>query len=222
MDVISLTADEARVLGTLVEKAQTTPNQYPLTLNGLVSGVNQKNNRWPIASLDEDRALRAIDQLRKKGLVREVALSGSRVEKFRHVAREALQVDTAELVVLAELLLRGPQTAGELRGRASRMHPLDSLESVEALLAGLAARTPPFVRELPPRPGTRVPRWMQLLAPDLHDPESADGEPEDTARSAASQHAVEPDRLARLEARVAELENSLRELQRSLGVPSRD
>ncbi len=163
-----LTPLECRVLGVLVEKAQTTPGQYPLTLNGLVVGCNQKNNRDPVVTVDEDEVVTALDGLRAKSLVRELSMEGSRVPKYRHVARDVLQIDTSSLVILAELLLRGPQTVGELRGRALRMHPLESLEVVEGVLATLAAREAPLVRELPPLPGSRAPRWMQLLCPNLH------------------------------------------------------
>lgn len=163
-----LTPLECRVLGVLVEKAQTTPGQYPLTLNGLVVGCNQKNNRDPVLTVDEDDVATALDALRAKSLVRELSMEGSRVPKYRHVARDVLQIDTSSLVILAELLLRGPQTVGELRGRAARMHPLESLEVVEGVLAALATRETPLVRELPPLPGSRAPRWMQLLCPELH------------------------------------------------------
>jgi uncharacterized protein YceH (UPF0502 family) len=202
----TLSPDESRVLGTLIEKAQTTPNQYPLTLNALVTGVNQRNNRWPVVTIDDDRALSAIDGLRSRGLLHEVSLAGSRVQKFRHVAREALAVTTSELVILAELLLRGPQTVGEIRGRASRMHALESIEVVETLLGGMGSRQPPLVRELPPSPGSRAPRWMQLLCPELH--------PLDSLPIVADSHSApaDPDRVATLEGRIASLEGRIAEL----------
>lgn len=163
-----LNHDEARALGVLIEKAQTTPAQYPLSLNAIATGASQKNNRDPVEDYDEDRAYDAVDGLRKKGYAREVDLSGSRVNKYRHVAREALDIGTPALVVLAELLLRGPQTSGELRTRAGRMHPLESVEVVEAVLSAMATRQPPLVRRIPPAPGGRAPRWEQLLAPGIH------------------------------------------------------
>ncbi len=184
---MQLTPHECRVLGVLVEKAQTTPGQYPLTLNSVITGSNQKSNREPVLNLNEDQALDALDGLRAKGLAREVALSGSRVEKFRHVAREGLDVSTNELVVLAELLMRGPQTVGELRGRASRMHPLESLEIVENILDHLMRRETPLVRELAPAPGSRAKRYAQLLCPDLH-PLDAPA----TSAAAASRPAAPP------------------------------
>lgn len=173
MPLITLTPSECRALGVLVEKAQTVPGQYPLTLNSLTTGCNQKNNREPILELTEEEAGDAIEGLITKGLARQVQLAGSRVNKYRHVARESLGVTTAELVILAELLLRGPQSVGELRGRASRMMPqgddaLSTLESAQAVLDGLMQREEPMVRRLPRRPGERAERWMQLLCPDLH------------------------------------------------------
>ncbi len=209
-----LTPDECRVLGTLIEKAQTTPNQYPLTLNSLITGVNQKSNRWPVVTIDELRTLRAIDGLRSKGFVREVSMSGARVEKFRHVAREALNAGTNEIALLAELMLRGPQTVGELRTHASRMSAFESLEAVEAVLHGMAKAESPLVRELSPSPGSRAPRWMQLLCPELHPLDSvAPGEDGDSGAHASA----DVSRIDALEARVAGLEAQLAELRRSLG-----
>lgn len=209
-----LTPDECRVLGTLIEKAQTTPNQYPLTLNSLMTGVNQKSNRWPVVTIDELRTLRAIDGLRSKGFVREVSMSGARVEKFRHVAREALSAGTNEIALLAELMLRGPQTVGELRTHASRMSAFESLEAVEAVLHGMEKAESPLVRELPPSPGSRAPRWMQLLCPELHPLDSVAPKEESDAGNHAG---TEPSRVDALEARVAALEAQIAELKRSLG-----
>ena len=203
-----------------MEKAQTTPTQYPLTLNGLVTGCNQKNNREPVISLSEDRVLDAIDGLRQKKLIREVMMSGSRVQKFRHVARETMEVSTSELVILAEMLLRGPQTIGELRGRASRMHPLESTEIVNNLLEHLMERPEPLVKKIAPAPGSRAPRFVQLLCPDLH--------PIEVARSpvpvATAIHPPTPQaspdlelRLGRLEDKVAELKKAIEAITSALG-----
>jgi uncharacterized protein YceH (UPF0502 family) len=213
--MITLEPVECRVLGVLVEKAHTTPKQYPLTLNALVTGANQKNNRAPILSVTEDDVLGAIDGMRSKGLVREVMMSGSRVQKFRHVAREELEVSTSELVILAELLLRGPQTIGELRGRASRMHPIESLEVAQNVVDHLMQRTPPFVRSLAPAPGSRAARFGQLLCPDLHPEAPAGGSVTSAAGPAAVVAAAGPatDGLA---ARVERLEEEVRTLQDSV------
>lgn len=211
--------NECRVLGVLVEKAQTVPGQYPMTVNSIVLGANQKNNRDPITNLSEEEVYDALDSLRAKGLVREAMLSGSRVSKFRHLAREVLGVDTDELVILTELLLRGPQSPGELRGRASRMHPLESVEKVEEVLRGLmrpreaAGDQParePLVRELPRRPGERANRFAQLLCPDLHPLDGPVAATHEQTPAPAGAPAAAGGELA---ARVDELESEVRQLR---------
>lgn len=217
--MITLTPNECRVLGVLVEKAQTTPAQYPLTMNALTTGCNQKNNRDPVTNLTEEDALDAIDSLRAKGLAREVNLSGSRVNKFRHVARETLSVSTTELVMLAELWLRGPQSVGELRGRASRMHPIESLESAQAALDSLASRDEPLVRALARAPGERATRYAQLLCPDLHPldaPAHTSGGVERSGAAAGGEGLSA--RVERLESQVEALATTVRLLASSLGV----
>ncbi len=143
--------------------------------------------------------LAALDGLRSRDMVREVLLSGSRVAKFRHNAREVLGLDTPAVVLLAELMLRGPQTTGELRGRASRMHAMDSIEAVERELQVLMERDPPLVRQLPPAPGTRAARYVQLLCPDLHPLDAAPQAHTPTAPTAAAA-LHEPGLAARVEA----------------------
>jgi uncharacterized protein YceH (UPF0502 family) len=158
--------------------------------------------------LRDDDALRAVDGLRSKGLASSVSFTGSRVEKYRHNAGDTLGVRAPELALLAELLLRGPQTVGELRGRASRMLPFESIEVVDSVLAVLSQRSDPqspLVRELPPSPGSRAPRWMQLLCEDLH-PISGGASTPAAAPVRAASARVEPDRVEALEARVAALE----------------
>lgn len=206
----TLTPDECRVLGVLVEKAMTTPAQYPLTLNALVTGSNQKNNRDPVTGLDEDRVLDAIQGLRHKGLALVVDMAGSRVQKYRHVAREAMAVETPGLVIMTELLLRGPQTLGELRTRASRMHPLESLDVVEAVLDGLMSRPEPLVRRLPPSPGSRAERFVQLLCPDLH---PLDAAPSPRSTDVGSSSGDLSARVAALEAQVAALQAAVESLR---------
>jgi uncharacterized protein YceH (UPF0502 family) len=214
--MILLSSDECRVLGTLIEKAQTTPAQYPMTLNGLMRGCNQTSGRDPITNFDEDRVFDAVDQLRRKNIVREAMLSDSRVAKYRHVARETLGVNTEELVLLAELMLRGPQPAGELRSRASRMAPLASLESVEAALRALGARPEPMVKEIAAAPGQRARRWVQLLCPTLHplDHVSRGGDGQDEGEAATPSSAQAGARG--LEGRVAELEAECRALRAAI------
>ncbi len=233
--MMQLSPDECRVLGTLIEKAHTTPAQYPLTLNSLTTGVNQKSNRHPVVNLDEESVLDALDGLKRKGMARDVLLTGSRVTKYRHVAREALGVDTAQLVILTELLLRGPQTPGELRQNASRMHPLESLEAVQIVLHSLIDRTPPtpgadgvkppaLVRELPPAPGSRAARFVQLICPTLHriDEGASVADDDEPVGGGGRLPDVGADLLARidnLEKQVSELRTSLSALNIDLGRP---
>ena len=166
--MIELSPDEARVLGVLIEKATTTPEQYPLSMNAIVNGANQKNNRDPVTSMTEDQAFDAIEGLRQKGLVIRVDVPGNRVSKYRHNAIETLHVRTGEAAILAELLLRGPQTLGELRGRASRMAPMDTLDVARDLIRALGERPEPLVKQIAPAPGSRAERYLQLLAPEAH------------------------------------------------------
>jgi uncharacterized protein len=173
--MIQLSPDEARVLGVLIEKAMTTPEQYPLSLNAIVSGCNQKSNRDPVVSFDDDQAREAVERLREKGLAVRVDQAGGRVSKYRHQAGETLRARGAELAILAELLLRGPQTVGELRGRASRMQPLESIDSVKGMLTSLMEREEPLVRQIAPAPGSRAERYMQLLCPELHPVQTGGG-----------------------------------------------
>ena len=214
--MISLTPDELRVLGVLIEKELTTPEQYPLTANAAVNGCNQKSNRDPVVSFDEDRVLDALESLRGKGLVVQTYLAGSRVPKYRHEAATKLPVNRYEMVILAELMLRGPQTIGEIRGRASRMHQLNSLEVVKEMLDQLKARPEPLVRELPPVPGSRAERYMQLLCPDAH-PIDAPAAAAVSAGQASNRSMSQ--RIDELEQQVSVLRDAVRKLAAALGEP---
>lgn len=233
--MIELSTREARVLGVLVEKAHTTPAQYPMTLNALVSGCNQKSNRDPVVQYSEDQILEALDGLRGKGLAAQVELSGSRVSKFRHLAREGFGVATPELVVLTELLLRGPQTAGELRSRAMRMHPLESMDVVVNVLANMMNREEPLVQRLAPAPGSRAERYAQLLCPKLNvgrgEPVAAMHTPtaeQQIARSSAPAGEVQAgadvhnllERMNALELEVEHLRKGLQRLANMSGQPN--
>ncbi|MCH8825126.1 MAG: DUF480 domain-containing protein [Planctomycetes bacterium] len=216
--MINLTKDEARVIGVLVEKALTTPGQYPLTLNSLVSGCNQRSNRLPILNLDENRVIAALDSLKAKDLAREVMLASSRVTKFRHTTKETLEISISELVVLAELLLRGPQTLGEIRGRASRMHPLESLEVVQSILDHLSNRDQPMVRDVAPAPGSRAKRFAQLLCPDAHPIEAASSASSSTSPTTAAHNNSELEkRIETLERELKELRSAINTITQSLG-----
>lgn len=218
--MIELSPDESRVLGVLIEKSLTTPEQYPLSLNAVTNGANQKNNRDPVLTMTEDQCFEAMEGLRAKALVVRVDVPGNRVHKYRHNAIDALHVRTAEAAILAELLLRGPQTIGELRGRASRMAPLESLEVVKGLLTALAERSEPMVRELPPAPGSRAERYVQLLCPALHPLNTpADVAAPVAPSSATSSGPTLSDRVAKLEAEVSALRDTVNRLASALGEP---
>ncbi len=217
--MIELTPDESRVLGVLIEKDKTTPEQYPLSLHALVAGCNQKSNRDPVLAISEHDAFEALESLRQKGLVVRVDTQGQRVNKYRHAAPETLRLRAAEVAILAELLLRGPQTVGELRGRASRMHPLESLDAVKELLRALMEREEPLVQQVAPSPGSRAERYAQLLCPNLHDLEapSPASSPARIAEPAPADPLVK--RIESLEAEVADLKQTVRKLALALGEP---
>ena len=160
---------EARVVACLVEKQRTVPDTYPLSLNSLVTACNQTSNRDPILHLDDGDVVRAVDSLKARGMARIVHPgAGSRATKYRHVLDESLGLDDGELSVLTVLLLRGAQTAAELRSRTERLHPFAELGEVEDALAALAARPEPLTLRLDRRPGEREARWTQLLTPVGH------------------------------------------------------
>jgi uncharacterized protein YceH (UPF0502 family) len=156
-----LEATEARLLGVLIEKELTTPDQYPLTLNAATNGSNQKNNRDPVLELTEHEVDVSLRKMIVKGFVGSVHPVGSRVEKFRHNAETVLAVEKPQLAVLAELLLRGPQQPGELRGRATRMAPIESLAALAEVLGPLIEAK--LVVRLDPTPGSRAERYAQTL-----------------------------------------------------------
>jgi len=221
---ITLNSHEARVLGVLVEKAFTTPDQYPLSINGATNGSNQKSNRDPQVDFSEPEVRIALQGLRMKGLAGLSVASGSRVEKWRHSARETFKLEDRELAVLVELLLRGPQTAGELRGHAKRMHDIPTIEALDECLATLHERG--FVRTVT---GGRVPKTAQTLCTVLH-PDGASAEAAASARPPAGSMAGSPtaplaasnsgpiaDRVATLEARIEELDAKVEHLMQELG-----
>ena len=163
--LLELSFEETRVLGSLIEKELTTPEYYPMSLNGLVNACNQKNNRLPRTKLDEDEVNQVIEELRLKRLVHRVGLVGSRVPKFQHNAEKELDLIKAERAILAELLNRGPQTSGELNTRASRMFTFDGISDVEETLQELMDREPSLVGNMDPASGQKGKRWFHKLAP---------------------------------------------------------
>lgn len=205
---MDLTSEEIRVLGCLVEKDRTTPDQYPLTTNSLRLACNQKTNREPVVDYDERTVDTAMLQLRERGLARTVKGEG-RALKHKHVLGEAWSLDDQEVAVLAVLGLRGPQTAGELRTRTERMARFDSLDAVIATLDRLAARTEPLVTRLERRPGQKEERYAHLLAEEIEWPEPVAGDWSGANESGGSSRAS-------LAGRVDELEEEVRSLTSDL------
>jgi len=223
---IELDPLEARVIGCMLEKQITTPDQYPLSLNALVSACNQKSNRDPVMSLDEATVQRTLDALARKHLLLERSGFGSRVPKYQHLFCNteygSLKLTAQELAIVCELLLRGPQTPGELRSRAGRMAGFADVSEVEAALKGLQERgSAPLVARLPREPGRREARYRHLFGgeppPTAGEPAPAagvsqpleageQGEPEEAAQSLAA-------RVARLEDEVRELRGQIAELR---------
>ena len=209
---LQLTALEARILGSLIEKAVTTPEYYPLTLNALLAACNQKNNRAPVLTLDEETLARGIVALQDRGLVESFAGASARTLKYRERLHARLALAPDERAVLCELLLRGPQTLGELRSRCERMHPFATPEEVQAAITRLAARPGgPLVAELPRQPGQKETRVAHLLGDQPPSAEIPQAEVPPPAAVAAARN--ESARAAELEARVAALEAEIAELK---------
>jgi len=164
MLIEALSAEEARVLGTLIEKSLATPDYYPMTLNALRTACNQKSSREPVTEYDEDTAALALAGLKRKCLVVYIPYGSSGAHKYRHFLEDArFEADKPALAVLAVLLLRGGQTLNEIRTRASGLHPIASPEAAEAVLQSLARRAEPWAELLPKRPGWKEARWRDLL-----------------------------------------------------------
>jgi hypothetical protein len=209
-----LTPLEARCLGVLVEKQHTVPDSYPLSLNALVMGCNQKTARDPVMNVSEAEALQALDGLKELSLVNEV--SGSRVVRFEHNAARAIGVPGASVALLTLLMLRGPQTAAELRLNTERLHRFADISSVEAFLDELASAEPPKVAKLARRAGERESRWAQLLCGEVALPLAPAGE-EAPAAAGSAFEALKADH-ARLSAEVARLGALVQRMARELGM----
>ena len=194
-----------RVLGSLIEKERTTPDNYPLTLNALVAACNQTTNREPVLHLDEAAVVKALDDLRRRSLVHEVFRSDSRARRYRHVLSEKLSLHDAETALLCVLMLRGPQTTGELRGRTERLYTFDDLEAVESTLHRLAEIG--FTKQLPRQPGTKEPRWAHLMCGDVEAAEAA-------APAPAERGPADRERIARLETDLAQLRQEFDDFRR--------
>jgi uncharacterized protein len=167
MSFTPLPPEQVRVLGALVEKERTVPDSYPMSMSALLSACNQTSNRDPVVRYDESTVADAVRGLRERALVRGVHRLDARVPRFQHLLDEKLELDAAELAVLGVLMLRGPQTAGELRTRTERLHPFESIEAVDAVLTALMTRDTPLVARLPRRPGQKELRYAHLLAGEV-------------------------------------------------------
>ena len=201
-------ASELRVLGCLIEKQRTTPETYPLSLNSLRLACNQSTNRDPVVEFDEATIRQALERLNQKGWARLASGPGSRAAKFRHLFDEAMHVSDAEISLLCVLMLRGPQTPGELKGRTQRLHPFADLEELDGVLGGLIERE--LVERLPRQPGQKEQRYRHLLEEETYErpaPPSAAEEPEP---------AREPDRLEALERDLRELRDEVAALRAEL------
>lgn len=206
-------AVEIRVLGCLLEKQRTTPDAYPLSLNALRLACNQSTNREPVVEYDERTIRDALERLSRKGWVRLASGPGSRAVKYRHLLDGALSLSGPELALLAVLMLRGPQTPGELKSRSERLHAFASLDEVEAALAGLVDRR--LVDRLPRRPGRKEIRYLQLLGDKGATAAEESALPR--APAASFEAGEDADRLAALEARLARVELQLDQLLGPLG-----
>lgn len=207
---IILNAAEARVLGALIEKDITTPDYYPLSLNALINACNQKNNREPVTNYDEETVRLALRNLSDKGLAGTASGLDSRVTKYEHRAQEVFNFTRPETAIVCVLLLRGPQTPGELRGRTERMHKFEHLDDVLSGLQQLMRREPPLTKALGRRPGTKEIRYAHLLSGDVEAWEP----PAETAHAGGV--ADENERVAHLEAQVAALQAEVAELKQQM------
>lgn len=218
---IHLTPIEARVLGSLIEKEATTPDYYPLSLNGVINACNQKSNRDPVMGLGETETLEALDGLVSKRLARDRTAAGSRVTKYGHRLSGTLgltrEFSREEIAVLCVLMLRGAQTVGEIRGRSQRLCPFENLGQVEATLSGLMTRDDgPYVTKLAREPGRKEARYAHLLCGDI-DPGPGESMQIAPPASAQSGKARDGDRITALERGLEELRSELAAIKQRLG-----
>jgi uncharacterized protein YceH (UPF0502 family) len=200
---------EARVLGALIEKDITTPDYYPLSLNALVNACNQKSNRDPLMSLDENAVRDALYSLNEKGLAGAVSSADSRVSKYEHRLQETCNLTRGETAIMCVLLLRGPQTPGELRGRTERMFSFNDLSEVQSALQRLIQREPSLVRMLARQPGTKEARYAHLLCGEVEGPEAA-------TEVVVTSASLDGGRITRLELEVGNLKSEIAALRQQL------
>ena len=205
----ALTPTEIRVLGSLVEKDITTPDYYPLSLNALVNACNQKNNREPVTSLTEDEVRQALGTLQEKRMAGPAGGADSRVTKYEHRLQEVFNFTRGEIAVMCVMLLRGPQTPGELRGRTERMFHFETLDDVQSTLQRLIQRAPALVKMLTRQPGTKENRYAHLLGGEIEDGVVETAHPDASPAPSASSS----NRITVLEAQVSELKADVASLK---------
>ncbi len=226
---MELTFEERRVVGTLIEKGYTTPEQYPLTLNALVTGSNQKSCRSPVTQLDEEAVFLALDGLRQKGLSILIQIQSGRTDRWKHRFSEALELDDKETAILGELLLRGPQTDGELRQHASRMVKMESLDEVGGILSKLMGRDPPLAVRLSPEGRKRGVRYAHCFyrPEELEELRQEEESAVERKPEARREPKVPPEVLTKLQedqeilrTELTALADRIRKLEESLGGPA--
>ena len=210
MDIV-LDDAEVRILGCLIEKEMTTPEYYPLSLNALTNACNQKSNRNPVVSFDETGVAHKLDSLQGKSLLRKTQAAGSRVTKYLHTILDLFDLSRQEMAVLCELMLRGPQTAGEIRSRTERMSVLGDLEEAEKTLRTLIDQDPPLALKLPRQAGRKECRYTHLFSRVP----SAVNETYDRPLAPAAQQVPTHEKITRLEEEIAELRTELGELKQA-------
>src|SRR5438270_10376254 len=209
---LNLTGIEVRVLGSLIEKDITTPDYYPLSLNALVNACNQKNNRDPLMTLDEAAVRDALSTLQEKRMAGPASGADSRVTKYEHRLQEVFNFDRREIAVVCVLLLRGPQTPGELRGRTERMYRFETLDDVQSALQKLMERQPSLVRVLPRQPGTKESRYLHLFSGDV----AAEDAPAPAIHTSRPSGDLLQARISMLENEVSSLRTEIAELRGEL------
>jgi len=208
-----LSAPELRVLGSLIEKSKTTPDYYPMTLNALTAACNQKTSRYPVTDFDEETVVLALNNLKAQSLVATAVGGGSRVVKYKHNFTTVHEMEPAQLTVLCLLMLRGPQTPGELNTNSTRLYEFRSLEEVYTVLNKLMNAEPPYVKELPKRPGQKEARYAHELGEDVLEENSISVDlPQEPARKHVSD----------MEARISKLEDELAQVKEILAKITKD
>lgn len=213
---ITLTENEVRVLGSLIEKDITTPEYYPLSLNALMNACNQKSNRDPVMKLSEDAVRDALEGLQQQRMAGPARGADSRVTKYEQRLQEVFNFTRGETAVLCVLLLRGPQTPGELRGRSERLHPFETLDDVQSALQKLMQRDPPLAKVLPRQPGTKESRYTHLLGGDVAGAAEEPRGGESVVNNFPATHSAGPERIERLELDMAELRREVSDIKDQL------